>query len=315
MIKNSIFTLLSIFILIRISSKSILFIWICLELNLILFISLNNKLNNFIVNSIFKYYVIQRISRSIILMSLIILKNNFNKSFIDTFTVLAIWIKLGFFPFNRWFFQISENISWILWLLLNTIQKLTPIWLVTLINIEAKYMYILIINNSLFRAIEIFNQNSLRWIINCSSLNHFSWMLLRIFSFKNLWEFYFITYTALIYNLINFIKKNNWNSIINFINNKNLKINLIFRVILFNFIGIPPFLNFLFKIIIILNSHSVTILIFISIINLIIIIIYIKYIVSLTSNFLKNKIKKINFLYFNNLVNSIYLFILFIYII
>lgn len=154
------------------------------------------------INSLLNYFIVQRLSRRIFLFFIICINLNFIRNFVRRIVIFTtIWLKIGIFPFRNWFFQITENLDWFIWFLINTTQKITPLWI--LINFLSTYDYtsIIIILNNTYRSIEIWNQRSIRWIINSSSLNHFGWILARIFSKTSVWEiyFFFILYPLLSY--------------------------------------------------------------------------------------------------------------------
>lgn len=245
----------SIFILL--SRKSLFFLWICLELNVIIFIPLVKKINNSIINRIIKYYIIQRISRRLFLVSVIFSSFSITNTLIFNFMILnSLWIKIGLFPYRRWYFQISENINWNIWFLLNTVQKIIPIWILSLNIINHNFLLTIILRNRIFSIIEIFNQTSLRWIINASSINHIRWIIIRFFSQERLWEIYFIIYFFISYCLVKFLINNNYNTLSNIINNRTKFNNFYFFMLIFNFLGVPPFLGFIPKIIILINTYT-----------------------------------------------------------
>lgn len=293
---HSLFKIITILFIInsfflRLSRNSFFFFWICIEINIVSFIPIFNKINQTITNSIIKYFIIQSISRNIFLISIIFINYSFFINFFNLILFLSLWIKLGIFPFHNWFFQISENIDWKIWFFLNTFQKIIPIWIINFIFISSNVIFIFIILNRSYSSIEVFNQTSLRWILNSSSLNHFSWLIINTFTNINIWEFYIIIYIFLQFLLFYFNKINNWNTNINFYNNKNTLHSTSFLIIIINFMRIPPFLGFLPKLLTIINSNSLFLIIILLINNIIIILLYLKFSTPIIiSNFFKNKI-------------------------
>lgn len=259
-----------------ISRNNIFIIWIFIEFNLIFYIPLYNKINFSLSNSIIKYFIIQRISRRIFLFFLLINNNNINlfNLPLNIILLISIWIKIGFFPFRSWYFQISENLEWFIWFILNTLQKIIPLWVISINIIQIKYLIFILWINRIFRIIEIWNQISIRWIINSSSLNHFSWIILNITSKTNYWETYFFIYFIISLILYIILINNNWNSILRIFNNKNRYLNILFSLNIINIIGLPPFLGFFPKLIIIQTSNSIFIILILTLNNIIIRIIY-----------------------------------------
>lgn len=213
-------------------------------------------------------------------------------------------MKLGASPFHFWFTQILEGITWFNSLILITWQKITP-----LILLSYCYNYYLIIFtiilSRIFGAIGGLNQISLRKLIAYSSINHLRWIIIAIIINENLLIFYFIIYSFLnfiiciLFYLTNSFFLNqlfylNYNSLIKFF----IFLNLL------SLGGLPPFLGFLPKWIIInyLINYNIFILSFILIISALISLYYyirISYSAFLI-NYLKLKWLKINF---NNKIN------------
>lgn len=291
-----------------ISRNSFFFIWIIIEINLIIFLLITDKLKISRVNSIIKYYIVQVLSRCVLLFSLIILSiiRLFNYYHI-ILLIRALWIKIGFFPFRSWYFQISENMNWKIWFLLNRLQKIVPIYIITFnifpVNLLINFLYL----NRFYSIIEVWHQTSLRWILNCSSLNHFSWIILRINLNRYVWELYIIFYFLILYVIYIYIKYMNWNINLNSIKIRLNTFKIIFLFLILNFLGIPPFLGFFAKLIILLKLKRIYIGILLLLSNLIIIVVYLFLNIPLL---IMNTNKKQN-LYKNNILfNIIYIIIL-----
>nr|QYC94847.1 NADH dehydrogenase subunit 2 [Amblyseius tsugawai] len=276
------------------SSNSFFFIWVCLEINLLMFISLFEKLNNTNTNSMMKYFIIQSLSSSLFIMSYLMMKYTlWHLHFLQFLLFNAMMIKMGIFPYSSWYFQVSENLNWNQWFLMNTLQKVMPLWVISFHNYSLTSMNLFIMMNSIYSFIEIWNQNSLRWMINASSLNHFSWMLISMNSQNSIWEFYFIIYLLVSLCLVIFLKLNNWNSISNMINNKNMMSMYLFFMTMMNFMGIPPFLGFLPKMLIFMNNQNLFICSLLIMINIILLVVYFYYCLAVTSKFILNKNHKL----------------------
>lgn len=230
--------------------------WFIIELNIVLFIPLHDKFNVSNYNNLIKYFLIQRISSSLIILLIFTQINfKFNNYTINLFLNLVLWIKLGIFPFRSWYFQITENINWKIWFLINTAQKIIPIWLLTKFN-NIKIINLIITINRIYRRLEIYNNNSIRWLLNRSSLNHIRWILVSINSqFRN-WEFYMLIYLILRLNIILFLKNYNLKININ-INNIRFNIKILFSINLINFIGIPPIIGFLPKFLVLIRINTI----------------------------------------------------------
>lgn len=246
-------------LIVRLNSNNLLIVWFLLELNIILFIPLHYKQNTNTLNNLIKYFILQRLA-GLILLALILTQNFLilckDKNLI---IMMVLIIKLGIFPFSSWYFQVTENIEWHIWFLINTLQKIIPLWLISNYN-NIIVINIIIILNRLYSSIEIWKQNSIRWILNSSSLNHVRWILIRLNTNTNNWEIYIIIYCWLSYNITKILKFNNTKTLIrNF--NYSFTIKIILTITLLNFIRMPPITGFLPKLLIIKNINSITFLI------------------------------------------------------
>nr|QLY89675.1 NADH dehydrogenase subunit 2 [Brachycentrus subnubilus] len=238
------------------SSISFLNMWIGMEINLISFIPLMmNKLNILSSESMMKYFLIQSISSVNFLFSSIYLiflnkwfiinLNNFS-FFILIILNLSLLMKMGAAPMHFWFPKTMKGLTWINCFILSTWQKIIP-----MVILFYLYFKILIFFFCLFSvilgSIMGLNQTSLILLISYSSINHIGWMLMSLIINMNLWMIYFFIYMFINFILMimfNKIKTFNLNQI--FLN----KMNLFIYFILLNFLslsGLPPFLGFLSK--------------------------------------------------------------------
>lgn len=220
----------------------------------------------------------------------------------------SLLIKIGSAPFHFWFPNIIEGLSWLNCLILITWQKISPIILLSY-YFNKNFLIIIIILNAIIGAIGGLNQTSLRKLIAFSSINNLGWILSTILIRENLWIFYLFIYSFLViiicflFNILNIFFINQL-----FI----LNINPLIKISLFiNFLslgGLPPFIGFFPKWIVInfLIENKIFIVTFIFIIiRLIILFFYIRIIYSsLMFNYIKLKwfkifIKNNSFIFIN----------------
>nr|ALO71155.1 NADH deshydrogenase subunit 2 [Subcoccinella vigintiquattuorpunctata] len=238
--------------LISISSYSWFAMWIGLEINMLSFIPLmNESKNSNSSEASLKYFIIQAISSMIILfsflLSLILVENLIQfKVPLEMIFNSALLTKMGAAPFHFWFPEIIEGLSWMNISILLTWQKIAPMILV-MYNLNSNLFFSLIILLSMMiSGIKSWNQTSMKKILAFSSINHIGWML-SIFMFnQSLWLFYFSFYSFVTISLISMFQKfwiSSIQSLLNILNsNKNIKL-----LFLFNFLsmgGLPPFLGF-----------------------------------------------------------------------
>nr|YP_009110198.1 NADH dehydrogenase subunit 2 [Dendrolimus spectabilis]AIW64943.1 NADH dehydrogenase subunit 2 [Dendrolimus spectabilis]ANY59885.1 NADH dehydrogenase subunit 2 [Dendrolimus spectabilis] len=303
---------------ISISSNSWFGCWIGLEINLLSFIPLISNSNNLLMSEAsLKYFLTQSIA-SInflfsILMKMILLKNFDLNNFLSIMINSSLLMKMGSAPFHFWFPNIVEGLSWFNNFILMSWQKITPMILLSY-YMNNNFLLIMMMANIMIGAIGGLNQTSLRKLMTYSSINNLGWMIFAIMISENLWIFYFTTYSFLIsimifmfYNLnmffINQLFINNMKSMI--------KINLFINFLSLG--GLPPFIGFLPKWIIInfLINNKMFLLSFIFIMmSLIMLFFYIRIIYSsLMFNYIKMKWFKTyfknNFLLFTNFMSFI----------
>nr|UHA56251.1 NADH dehydrogenase subunit 2 [Hyblaea puera] len=289
--------------LISISSNSWFGCWIGLEINLLSFIPIISNTNNFFSSeAALKYFIIQSIA-SInflfsILLKLMMMKNFELNYFITVMINSSLFLKMGSTPFHFWFPNIIEGLSWLNSFILMTWQKITPMILLSY-YFNKNLLLISIILNTIIGAIGGINQTSLRKLMAFSSINNLGWMLSTIMISENLWMFYFTMYSFLIsilcmfFNMLNMFYINQL-----FISNMNYLIKIMLLINFLSLGGLPPFIGFFPKWIVInfLMMNNMFILSFIFIMmSLITLFFYIRIIYSsFLFNYLKLKWFKIN---------------------
>nr|YP_009499393.1 NADH dehydrogenase subunit 2 [Ganisa cyanogrisea]AWT58424.1 NADH dehydrogenase subunit 2 [Ganisa cyanogrisea] len=288
--------------LISISANSWLGCWIGLEINLLSFIPLISNSNNLLTTEAsLKYFLTQSIA-SInflfsILLKMIIMKNFNMNMFLIIMINFSLLMKMGFAPFHFWFPNIIEGLNWFYTFILLTWQKITPMILLSY-YFNPQFLLIIITMNIIIGAIGGLNQTSLRKIMVFSSINNLGWMLISLIISENLWLFYFILYSFLVMIMCFFFYNLNM-SFMNqlFINNINFIIKLNLLINFLSLGGLPPFIGFFPKWIIInfllINKLYLLTLVFIMM-SLITLFFYIRIIYStFLFNYLKMKWFKI----------------------
>nr|YP_009445119.1 NADH dehydrogenase subunit 2 [Mahasena oolona]ATV96145.1 NADH dehydrogenase subunit 2 [Mahasena oolona] len=293
--------------MISISSNSWLGCWIGLEINLLSFITIIYKSNNLLMSEIcLKYFLIQVIaSMNLIfffLMNLTLLNNLKFNQFLEIMINSSLLMKMGAVPFHFWFPNIMEGLSWMNCFILMTWQKIAPIIIISYIY-NFNYLIFIVMLSAMISSIGGLNQTSLRKLMAFSSINHLSWMIMSLLISENLWIFYFMLYVFL-NTLICLLFYSMNSSFINqlFFNNFNNYSKLILFINLLSLGGLPPFLGFLPKWIIInfLIFNSNYFLTFIFILSSLIMLIF--YIRIIYSSFIFNyfKMKFFNMFFKNN---------------
>nr|YP_010626103.1 NADH dehydrogenase subunit 2 [Sininocellia gigantos]WBK02927.1 NADH dehydrogenase subunit 2 [Sininocellia gigantos] len=251
-----------------ISANSWLGAWMGLEINLLSFIPLmSNTKNIFSTEASLKYFLTQAFASStlifFILLSFLIYLNYMNlnlNNLMKMFMLSSLFMKLGAAPFHFWFPSVMENLSWNMNLILLTWQKIAPMILISYLNFSLYYQMIAILS-TIIGSIGGLNQTNLRKIMAFSSINHIGWMISSLIMNNNLWKIYFFIYSILTILMIFIFMNFN----IYFINQiyLTMNFNLMSKFLLYmNFLslgGLPPFLGFFPKWMIInnliLNNH------------------------------------------------------------
>nr|YP_010046595.1 NADH dehydrogenase subunit 2 [Culex fergusoni]QPJ78474.1 NADH dehydrogenase subunit 2 [Culex fergusoni] len=310
-ISNNIFLIMLIFgSLMTISANSWLGAWMGLEINLLSFIPLMNegKKNLMTSESSLKYFLTQAFASSILLFAIILMMMSFNmnlmnNNFYELVILSTLLLKSGAAPFHFWFPGVMEGLSWINSLILMTWQKIAPLMLISY-NINYNFFLITVILSMIVGALGGLNQTSLRKLMAFSSINHLGWMLMAMMNNELLWMMYFIFYSFLSLSIILFFnnfKLFHFNQIFNF-SMMNPLIKFFLFLNLLSLGGLPPFLGFLPKWLVIQNlieTHQMFLL-FISVcLTLITLYYYLRMSYSTYMlNFNKNSWMMIN--YFNN---------------
>nr|WEV93801.1 NADH dehydrogenase subunit 2 [Herpetogramma luctuosalis] len=242
--------------LISISSNSWFGCWIGLEINLLSFIPLiSNSYNILSSEASLKYFLVQSIASInllfYIIMKMILMKNFEMNNFMSIMINSSLLMKMGSTPFHFWFPNIVEGLSWFNNFILMTWQKITPIILLSY-YFNKNFLIIIIIMNSMIGAVGGLNQTSLRKLMAFSSINNLGWMLSAMMISENLWMFYFLFYSFMIsimcflFYLMNMFFINQL-----FFINMNYMIKLSLLINFLSLGGLPPFIGFFPKWIII----------------------------------------------------------------
>ena len=239
-------------VLVSVSSNSWLGAWIGLEINLMSFIpSMSNVKNMYNTEASLKYFILLVLA-SATLLFIVVIKTltedlfTFQRNlYTPIITCTLLLLKRGAAPLHRWFPGVMEGFRWENCALLITAHKAAPLMLISyLIGINA-FILRLILISTIVRSIGGLNQNSIRKILTYSSISHTGWILIALTTSENLWLVYFTIYSTLA-----LIIKLSGASFINqtLITNKEATlIKFIIFTSLLSLGGLPPFLGFLPK--------------------------------------------------------------------
>nr|YP_010946440.1 NADH dehydrogenase subunit 2 [Calolamprodes beybienkoi]WGO57158.1 NADH dehydrogenase subunit 2 [Calolamprodes beybienkoi] len=268
-------------LLIVISSNSWLSAWMGLEINLLSFIPLMSNNDNILTTEAsLKYFLVQALTSASLLF--IILSKSlfesmfsiFSNSMSSTMIMIPLLMKSGVAPLHWWFPSVMEGLSWNNCFILMTMQKIAPLLLISYVVYPNMPFNLIILLSVIVGALGGFNQTSIRKILTYSSINHVGWMLAAMLMGKNMWMTYFSIYLVLTLTVILIISPMQM-SFINqiFMMNED---NKIMKFLLFSSLlslgGLPPFLGFLPKWLIVMfmmTNYSFTLISIMTILSLI----------------------------------------------
>lgn len=240
--------------MITVSSNSWLGAWIGLEINLLSFIPLINDNNLISTEASLKYFLTQAMASAVLLFAIILrYLNNWSATqdspvYRNLIITSALLLKRGAAPFHFWFPNVIEGLSWITALTLITWQKIAPLILISY-TMQNNFIVLIIVSSTIIGSLGGLNQTSLRKLMAFSSINHLGWMLAAIRAAESIWLLYFSFYTFLSFRLtfiFDSFKIYHINQLFNtFFNSKSLKFMLFLNLLSLG--GLPPFIGFLPK--------------------------------------------------------------------
>nr|QNJ59968.1 NADH dehydrogenase subunit 2 [Stenacris vitreipennis] len=257
--------------ILSISSNSWFGVWMGLEINLLSFIPLLTNSKNMIMNeSSIKYFIVQAMASTMLLFSILIIHlkspTMWESSLIPSMMISSsLLLKIGAAPFHFWFPEVMMSSSWMNCFILMTWQKIAPTMIMSYCIQMNLFMFTIIILSIIVGAMGGLNQTSTRQILAYSSISHLSWMISSMSISEKIWEIYFLIYSLLslimilMFNLMNIFTLSQIHSL----GNKNPEIKFVMFLSLLSLGGLPPFIGFLPKWIVIqslINSNQVTLM-------------------------------------------------------
>ena len=236
-------------IIISICSNSWFGAWIGLELNLLSFIPLILiKDNQYSSEAALKYFLIQALGSTILLISGVIIM--IKLEIFSASLSAALLLKAGSAPFHFWFPPTLEGMIWPQALILITIQKITPISLLSYYVVEQiSLISVAAIISAVVGALGGLNQTLLRKLLAYSSINHIGWIISALLIRESTWLLYFIAYSVISLSVVILFyvtQMFHFNHLVNNLsNNPAIKICIFIRLLSLG--GLPPFTGFIPK--------------------------------------------------------------------
>ena len=252
-ILSSPFLMMSFFLcivgnLLRIRRMRWLGLWLGMEINLFRFLVLTNPEGCSVIQPRIVYFVIQSLGSIILLFGFIANFYQF-RNWSRLFIVFGLLMKRGMFPFHSWVSRVVGCARWIVGTIILTWQKLSP------------FLFFSFFPNSVilvFRLVLIcvvgclggLSQNRVRIMIVYSSFVHNSWLLEGLITSFSSFIIYFFVYRIglAMFSIRCWIRRK-------FIVNRYL-ISFNGRLGLLVLSGVPPFIGFISKLIIVLVNPN-----------------------------------------------------------
>nr|YP_009692267.1 NADH dehydrogenase subunit 2 [Anthonomus rectirostris]QEH58472.1 NADH dehydrogenase subunit 2 [Anthonomus rectirostris] len=238
--------------ILAISGISWVTVWISLEMNLLSIMPLmKNKMKN-TSEAMIKYFMIQAMASTILLFSILIFQLTKKMELINSAYFMlnsALFMKMGAAPFHFWYPETLSGISWENNFIMLTWQKIAPMILITTIKFSIMFIFVFITFSTLLGSLQSFNQICMRKFLGYSSINHIGWMLSTLLTSHTIWMFYFLIYSLISMNIVIILQKlnifyfNQINGLLSF----NLKLKFMYMLNFLSLSGLPPFLGFIPK--------------------------------------------------------------------
>nr|YP_009328082.1 NADH dehydrogenase subunit 2 [Oxya hyla]APD14921.1 NADH dehydrogenase subunit 2 [Oxya hyla] len=241
--------------ILSISSNSWFGVWMGLEINLLSFIPmLTNNKNSMINESSIKYFIVQAMASTMLLFSILLIQMKYlmwwESEMVPSMLISSsLLLKIGAAPFHFWFPEVMGASEWFNCLMLMTWQKIAPMMILSYCIQLSNFIFMIVILSIIIGAMGGLNQTSLRQLLAYSSISHLGWMISSMISSENIWEIYFIIYSLLSVILVLLFKQTNLLFLNQIYTTSNMKPEIKFMMFLslLSIGGLPPFIGFLPK--------------------------------------------------------------------
>nr|QWT29515.1 NADH dehydrogenase subunit 2 [Cyamophila willieti] len=236
-------------IMFSLSSNCWMSIWIGMEMNLLTFIFIILEKKTFNSNeSCMKYFLIQSVGSLIFLFSVGI---SVQMTYVyETFSInalvppLALMLKSGIAPLHMWTPDVSMKLSPLSLFLFISLQKLIPMFI--MFSSWTILMKWVIPVNMVIGSMGGITQASINKMLIFSSINNSGWMMLSLTESTFLFILFFIIYFLMNCILLTFIwiEKIKW---ISQIKSQNFPNKILITSVMMSLSGLPPFMGFIPK--------------------------------------------------------------------
>lgn len=194
-----------------------------------------------------KYFLVQACGSLVVLQSGMILR--FIDPLFSGVLVLRLVLKAGGAPLHGWLPMISAGLSWPKLGFLFRVQKLAPLTLLYYIRgggVTTIFVVVILLC-SITGTVGGVNEIHLKKLLRFSSIRHFGWMCLAILNGGEMWLFYYLRYCVMLLRLVAALHKYQLTSFTQLTSKEWGRECMLIRVSFLSLGGIPPFLGFLPK--------------------------------------------------------------------
>nr|YP_010484313.1 NADH dehydrogenase subunit 2 [Oecleopsis sinicus]UVV36475.1 NADH dehydrogenase subunit 2 [Oecleopsis sinicus] len=227
--------------LISLNSNNWMTMWMTLEMNMFMFVPIMTSKNK-MSDQPMKYLIIQSISSSIMLMSIISSSINDLNLKNSILLMTALSIKMGMAPFHLWVPSIMAKLNWNKCIILTTLLKMSPMMISSQL-IELKTFFMPMILSTIMGSTMGIKQTSLKKIMAYSSISNSTWMLLSFMMSKSIMILFSITYSLINILIMTSLKKLSI-MYINQMSNMKTKENINLILLMLSISGLPPTIGF-----------------------------------------------------------------------
>ena len=226
------------------SRTSLLNIWLIIEINTILFLSIlcSSSAGR---KRIIKYFIIQAAASITIVLSLLLVSSN------TTFSLLlaqgSLVIKLGAIPGHIWYISIIQDLRWLNIFILSTIQKIIPLRILSRLSPHfAITVFILI---SRLGGLLGTKSRSIKRLLAYSGVLNVGWLLGSTMSI-NSFLFFFFCYFFTIRGVVHILSSNESALMLDSKSGFSSADTIFMGALLLSLAGLPPFINFWAKLLV-----------------------------------------------------------------
>nr|UGS81021.1 NADH dehydrogenase subunit 2 [Eucleoteuthis luminosa] len=246
--------------LFSLSSSHWLTMWMGLEINLMGFLPLMNiKGKTLEAEASMKYFIIQSMSSSILIISSVFMYNStlswysmFTDDMFSLMIILSLVLKLGGAPLHFWVPSIAKQMSWSILFMMLTWQKIAPLLMLSLINSNLMIIMLISMLSTIVGSIMALNQTNIQLIMAYSSISHLGWMLSMVSLNSSLTLMYFFNYILISMPLMNMLSLTLGNHL--FMMTQQTKMNNMIPIsLILSLGGLPPLLGFMSKLVILIS--------------------------------------------------------------